>query len=654
MRLPTGQRRKTSKVTMEIKDFKGGSNVLLDEASISPNEAYTANNLVQVGQGLWKPRWGTAYYGADIGDTIDGASEYLKSDGTTELIAIAGGKAYKSTDGGTWTEVTGATFTADVQCYFLQIAGLLYIANGTDALARYNGTTLSTYSALAAPAGLAGALASGLASGTITYYAQVTALNEVGETVGCSEVSKTVNKKRDTWNATTDGITWSWSAVAGATRYQLYISDTSGYEQLLTSTTALSYLDNGSLTINEYITPPLQNTTSAPKFKSMIMSGNRIWATVDPDSPYTVYFSGTGTFIGTFSDFYGGGWINLEKGGRETPQKVVHYQSGSGTGVATVLCKTPEGRGAVWQISIESLTIGDTSFSVPSATKVVGSWGTEAPLSVVSDGNNVMFANRKGWFSMGPQQNFLGILRTNEISNKIRPYWRSLVQSKISGIAAYFYDAKIFISVPVSASGNNQTVILDTERGNWAVSWSFGVKQFLEYTETTGTTKFLYVPLTGNKLIEISENISGDLGAAFSTDYQSGRMETSKLWKDFVRLDKVFIKLGNPKGTVYFEVSGTEKAGGFRTLVSKAITPTSSMTGMGFDLMGNVLMGSTLGTPSTFSDSSDPRYVKIRKTMRDIKLRVYSSNADTDYILQGFIIEGTPIRTNPPSAWKLS
>lgn len=652
-----GQRKKSQTIVHEIKDFRGGTNKLLDEARVADNEAVTALNLIQVQDGLWRPRWGTDYYGETLGAACDGAAEYVKSDGSTELIAIAGGVAYKSTDGGAWSSISGATFTSGVQCYFMQIAGFLYIANGTDSLSRYNGTSLSTYSALAAPASASAVLASGLASGSFVYYAQVTALNDVGETVGSTEASATVNKKRDTWSTTTcDAMTWTWGSVATANRYQIYLSEESGDEALLTSTTSTSFTDDGSLAINPYVTPPLQNTTAAPKFTSMVVSGNRIWGTnneAQTEEMYKVYFSGTGTFIGTFSDFYGGGWINLEKGGREIPTKVVHYQSGQGEGRATVLCRTPEGRGAVWQISISTATVGDVSFSVPSAVKVVGSWGTEAPLSVVSDGNNIQFANRKGWFGLGPQQQFYGILRTNELSSKIRTYWKSLIGSQVSGIAAYFYDAKMFISVPTTSSGNNRIVILDTERGNWTVDWSIGAKQFLEYTDTSGNTHFLYVPLGGTQLIEISENIAGDLGTAFSTEYASGRINNSKLWKDFAKVNKAYIKLGSPRGTIRWEVSGSQKTQGFTTIASKTISPTASLTGMGWDLMGNVKMGDTSGVPTTFSDSSDIRYVTIRKKVRDFKFRLTSSSIDTDYILQGFIVEAKPTKTRPPSSWKL-
>lgn len=643
-----------NKVEREISKFNGGVNRVLEEARIGINEAKEATNLMQVEDGLWKTRWGSDYYTASHTTTIDGAAEYVTSAGATELITISNGVAYKSTDGGALSSISGATFTAGLQCYFVQIANLLYIANGTDALARYNGTVLTTYASLSAPTGLTATASASLPSGIYNMYGEVTALNAVGETVGSTEASVTngMLRPRDQWTAS-DNITWTWSTVASATAYQLYISDTTGYENLLTSVTASSYVDKGELPINPYVEPPLSNTTTAPKFKSMTVSGNRIWATNDPDNPYTAYFSGTGQNMGIFSDFSGGGWINLEKGGRERTKAVVHYQSGSGDGRATVLCSTPEGKGAVWQITIGSATVGDYTFAVPSATKVVGSSGTDSQLSVAPDNNNIWFFNRRGIFTLGPEKNYYGLLRTNELSSRIRNYIRGLIGSQIGTVCAYFYDAKVFFSVPTAATGNNRIIYYDTERLNWTVDWSLGAKQFLEYTDTSKITHFLYVPLTGNKMIELSPNIQGDLGEAFSTTYTSGRWSLRKLWKDFMKLKKVYVKFGNPRGAITFTVSGSSKGSGFTTVGSTTISPAYSLTGMGWDLMGNVQMGATLGVPTTFSDSSDPRYIKINKKLRDIQLRLTTTSIDSDYTLQSFILEGNELKTNAPSSWKV-
>ena len=660
-------RQKTRETLITISDFSGVTNSLIDEARMPVKFAKESNNLIQVQDGLWKTRWGSAVYGADYGANPDGAQEYVKSDGTTELIVIANGKAYKSTDGGTITEISGATFTAGTQCYFMQIAGYLYIANGTDNLARYNGSVLTTYTAINAPTGLTASLvASGLTSGSYTYYAEVTALNDVGETVGSTEASITTNKERDNWISTTDKVTWSWNSVVGANRYQLYLSDESGDEALLTSVTVTNYTDDGTLTINDYVIPPLQNTTGAPKFKSMCISNNRIWSTNDPNALYTVYFSGIGNYIGNFSDFYGGGWINLEKGGRELPISVKHYQSGTGEGRATVLCKTPEGKGAVWQIVISTATVGDVSFSVPSAAKVVGSFGTESILGVVATNNDILFPNRNGIYSLGPEKNFYGILRTNELSSNIRPYWRSLVGSKVPNICGYFYDSKVFFSVPKSTSGNNRIVIYDVERKNLAVDWSIGAKQFLEYTETGGVTKFLYIPLSGNKLIEISENIANDQGTAFSQSYISPLIPVSNVETDIFQLTEIVIQLGRPKGVINFEVAGVGKDNAFTTIGTKTITDFGSNTGIGTDLYSDEAFSSTNSSvrggsgawaiyltdaPETFTQSITKKAIKKRKKIYAIQFHAYSTTADTDFTILKLQAKGRLLRGKIPSQW---
>ena len=668
MRLQTPRKSTAKELLLTINDFSGGYNSLIDEARMPPKFAKESNNMMQVQDGLWKTRWGTTYYGATHDANPDGACEFVKSDGSTELVTIANGKAWKSTNGGSLTEITGATFTAGKQCYFMQIAGYLYITNGTDTLARYDGSVLTTYTQISAPATLSGAITSGLASGSYTLYAEVTTLNEVGETTGSSETSLVVNKSRDNWIAGTDKVTWSWATVSEATRYQLYLADESGYETLLASTESgvTSFTDDGTLDLNPYVEPPLQNTTGAPKFISMCVSGNRIWATNDTNAKYTVYFSGTGQFMGSFSDFYGGGWINLEKGGRELPVSVKHYQSGSGEGRATVLCRTPDGRGAIWQLAISTATVGDTSFSVPSAVKVVGSFGTESVLGVVTTENDIAFPNRKGWFNLGPEKNYYGILRTRERSSNIRPYWRNLSGSQIANICAYFYDAKIFISVPQSSSGNDKIIVFDTERGNWAVDWSIGAKQFLEYTDTDNKTHFLYIPLSGTKLIELLENVLNDLGTAFNQSYISPLLTVSKSKTDILNLKEAIVELGNPRGSINFQILGIGKDDSFATLATKTITSFGADTGVGSDLAGDFFATSTndntkqvsavwtiyfTATPTTYTQATTKGAIRKRAKIYALQFKVSSTTADTSYAILSLQAKGRLLPRKLPSAW---
>lgn len=662
-------RNQTKEVDIALNKFDGGVVKLVEEARVKDNESVEAFNMILEQDGVWTPRWGTAYYSTAIDGVsgLDGFTEYVKSDGTRELIVVGDdGNIYKSTDGGSNTEITtsgaaSAGLTAGNRCYFQQIKSALYIANGVDALVRYDGTNISTYTELSAPdwdSGTPIARGAGLSSGSYTYYYQITALNEVGETTGNTEESIAVDILREDWDEADEYIALDWDAVSGATRYQIYMSDESGYEVLIGSTTDTAFTDggttNGAPIANPYIEVPDDNTTGAPKFTHMIVSNNRLWATGDPDNKFRVYGSGTGQFMGYFSDYYGGFWIDLEKGGREEPIAITHFIDGSGNGKATTLCKTPEGRGSVWQLDVQTITVEGDSFSVPSAIKIVGSVGTNSPLSVVQTEKDIWFANVRGVFSLGPQANYFGILRTSELSSRIRPYWRSITGSAISSIASYYKDAKVFLSIPRASTTNNRIILYDTERDGWIVDWNVGASQFGEYTDSDGVTHLLISQDGDGRLLELSENISGDKGVAFPTSYISPRITMSKDWASFAKIKKAYLRLGDPVGEVNFEVLGTQKNKPYSSLVSKTVTVGSFGYGMGFDLMGRVQMGSASTAPTSPAQASEIRFVKVNKKLRDIQFRVTSEDINTDFSILGLMADGFLIDTSPPSDWKLS
>jgi hypothetical protein len=287
-------------------------------------------------------------------------------------------------------------------------------------------------------------------------------------------------------------------------------------------------------------------------------------------------------------------------------------------------------------------------------------------LGVVNTGNDIAFPNRKGWFSLGPQTGYFGLLRTSEKSSIIRPYWRDLVSSKVSGICSYFYDAKIFISVPTTSTGNDRTIIFDTERGNWAVDWTIGAKQFLEYNDTNGNTHFLYVPTSGNKLIELSPNYLNDLGTVFNQSYLSPLIPISEDKTDVFSLQEAIVELGRPQGSVNFQILGVGKDGAFSTVASTTITSFGSNTGVGTDLVGECYASETnasvkggdgawaiylTDSPSTFAQANTRRGIRKKARLYAIQFKISSSTADTSFSILSIQARGTVISRRMPSNW---
>lgn len=651
-------------INIKLDKFNGGVVTLVDESLLAANSVKVAKNLIQTQDGRWSTRWGTAYYGTTIGGTIEGADRYVSST-TSHLVAVVqngGGTSSvkRSTDNGaTWSTCSGGSLTSGYKPYFIQINNYLYIANGHDILLRYDGsTTLLAYTALATPGSPTPTLGSGLTAGTYTNFYQVSAVNTVGETIASSEINQTTNIERNNWKndpttADTQYIDLDWADVAGATRYLIYYSDATGQERLLDNVTVSAYHDNGKADTAPTVLAPTADTTTGPKFGPMEISGNRIWGTKDPVNKWRVYWSGTTPAPGNFSPIYDGGYVDLELGGAEQPQRVIHYRDGKGGSFATTLTSDPEGNGSIWQIDLQTITIGNFQYTQPIPVKIVGSTGTIAPLSVVKVRNDIMFFNRRGYFTLGSKAQMLNLLSTDEISANIRPDIRSLTGTALGGVCGHYFDAKVFYSMPTAGSSvNNAVYVNDTERRNWSGPWTFGVERFFEYADTSGNNHLLAVPVSGNKLIEMGSGIQGDLGLPFATQLITGLIPVVAQDRTmFGKIRRAYIELSQPVGPITFTVLGTQKHKSFQGFTPLTIGDTVSNAG--FDTFGfdTNFFSDTSITPTAFSRSTIKKYLNIRKKLNNIQFEITTDTFSAAYTLltlqaKGFVVEG-----RDPSDW---
>lgn len=624
------------KFRVDVDNVSGGVNTLVSPIRLDKNEAVALDNMWLIEDGVPDKRPGTEAYGNQtFANRPDGAAEYTKTDSTRELIVVADGKVYRLTTTSK-TEITGATFTQGKRAYFLQYNDLLYIANGTDALARYNGSTLSTYSGISTPTWDGTPITrTGLVAGSYTYYYRVSALNDIGETLAAAEQSITTDKPREDWDSS-NYLTLAWDDVSGATKYNIYFSDTSGFSELLSESVASTYDDDGTAVPNPYVEVPDADTTVGPKFGPMAVIGNRIWATGDPVNKYRVFFSGVGVNKGNFAPSYGGGWVDLEKGGEETTVAVEDYQ-----GKAHIWTKTADGRGSIWQVSLDVVTIESTSFTVPIPTKIIGSVGCDSSRGVVKIGNDVLFANKQGIYVLGNEPGIQGVLRTNEVSSKIRPTWRALDGDSLDKIASFEYKAKVYFAVSTAAGEPDQIMIFDRERAAFMPKWTIGVSQFVEFTESDGTTKLLGI--TSNKLVEVSDSYEGDEGSAFTWTYQSPRFPVDKDWSKFADLMRSFIRLRNAVGSISFTISGTGRTNAVSSIATATITPGSSNSALGWDEFGSIQLGDTDGTPVTFSTESLIKYLRVKAgsdLLRDVQFKVSGDSLADRGIITGLSAEG--------------
>lgn len=643
-KLPTT---KVKEFFVDITKFDGGTLTNVNPARSDKKFAYETVNLEQYADGVWRTRPGTQYYGTDLPTNPDGSTEFETAAGVRELIAIANGIAQKSTDGGSWSDILGATFTAGYKPYFMQSRNNLYVSNRVDPFAVYNGSSFTKFTALTTPSAPTATLTT-LSSGSFANFYRIVAVNTVGFTEPSASLSKPTNKHRDNWT-TGEKASLSWSAVTGATGYQIFWGEYDGEENLIAEVGEgiTSFDDTGAanFAVNTYVETPDDNTTAAPKFGPMEISGNRMWGTYDPDNEWRVYFSGVGVDFARFSTFYGGGYIDLEYGGRFKPVSIVHYRTGKGDPIVTVLCKSPDGQGTTFQIELTTVTIGSETGTVPVASKIVGSIGSDSPGAVVKAGNNLMFPNKKGVYFLRNQAQLFQILSSDDATQNIRNKWNGINQEEIHNIAGYYKPPKTYFCVAVGST-NDTTTVYDFEHNNWNWAWSIGFKQLLEYTDSTGTTHFLGVPTSGTKLVEISDNFVGDFGVAFYQSYISPLLAVSSDKTDTAKVKYAIFEIGNLQGSITCEVLGLNDDGQVSSLASKSATSTTGTSGWSDDAFSDILFSDTSDTPTTFTLSTLSIPVRVGKRLKAIQFKVYSSTLTRMEILRiqakGIVIPGKP------------
>lgn len=660
--------------------FTDGVVTLVNQTNLGPKALAAAQNILLYEKGVPGPRWGTNWFGNALpnGAAIDGAFMYQAVSGANHIVAVGGGNIYRSLDNAvTWTLCTGATFTSGKKAYAEQgsqsggaAANYMYISNGFDYPIRYDGSTvLIPFIAISPPSGLSAAQ-TGLAGSVYTYYYRISAVNAVGTTQGTTTGSVQVSLQRAAWDPThlgTHFVTLSWTATAGAVRYDIYVADNASddaannlyYLDSVGAVASPSYIDNGQAVANPNATVPIQNTTGAPRCREFTSVGSRLYGVQDRDFPYRVWYSGSGPFLGYFSDSYDGGYIDLQRGSQFYPIKVADYRDGKGTPLATVWCNSADTRGCVWQIALTSTTILNTQFTQPSANKLPGSRGTSAPNSVVNVLNDYLFFNYQAIYNLGSRASFLNLLSTDESSANIRPSLTTNISpANVPNIAAYYFQAKVFISAPFNNATNNQVIVYDTEQKAYLPEayYGFGFERMFQYTDTSQTNHLMFWKPGDSRLSETSSGIMGDYGQPFQTNLLTGLMPTQKDRFAFMYVEQAEVEFASSQGGITVELLGIDRTHGYGTQKTFPVAPqaTASNVGWSTNFWTTNYWSDTSLAPTTYSELSNKRYCQVMRDLNAYQWSVRTNSIQSSYRLRTLQLEGTATDAGMPRQWRVT
>ena len=496
---------------IQWKSWAKGLNTLFAPNKIRPDELSRADNVILVSQGSPTRRWGSNYYGNDGGESIHTMlAGYYKSDGSNQLVKIGNG-LFKRLNTGTqnWDVVAGASFTSTQRTRRTILNDVMYISNGIDPLTKYDGTSLTRFTAISKPTNLAVARGASLTSGTFRYSYRITAINAVGETDATSNVTVQVNRNRDEWNfdpqspSSNFSVNLTWTPSANATGYNIYgvTETTETFLDRVDGGTVTSYRDYGLKTPSTLISFPDANTTDAPKGSIITTYKSALLIAGDPNAPSRLYFSAGVDKPDDFSWGNGGGFIDINK----------NSDDGIITGIglfqnSAIIFKER----SIWKFDF-------TESEIPSLFNINRDLGALNHESIHNVENDVFFVGKKvggtvGAFVLGNEPNFLNQIRTNELSARVRPEMLGLIASNYGDVEAFYIDNRYIFAFPDGSSQvNDRALVYDRERLGWTKWVDISLSNLVVYFDQ-GTQHVLFIDQNDQRVSELSSAFGNDKG----------------------------------------------------------------------------------------------------------------------------------------------
>lgn len=634
----------------------------------TPQKGLKVSYNVQLDQnGTVAPRPGLKLYGAQPTGTVMGQIyEYVRMDTTvtpnvpqTWLIWMENrsgvGTIVTAKDGSVATVVTGKTYSVtNVKPHFEQIFGKVMITNGVDNLSYMDvqTQTITAYTSLTQPTGVS-AVATGIGGTTFTLRYRVTAANQ-GETAASSAQTVQVSQLRQTWNGTSQFVTFTWNRVAGAQRYNIYVGDTAGSEYFLDSVSdagsgaTQSYVDPGTLAETTTRTAPAGDSTSGPKTTRSTNIKGQIYMVGDSDNPGRIWFGGTGVSALDFSSFNGGGWVEPNKGGKDFPVVVRPFRDGKGTPMAVCISKGTNGAGKRYLLQPSTTTIGNTLITYMAVQEDNGADGTDSPDGVVLLNDALWYPSRLAFKTTNTKAQIQNILSTQGITDNISTDVTNLSSKYMDSCVGLAYNQCIYWALPYSAATNNQIWVLDLrQKGAWMRPWDFAADWLLLYADNTdGKTKFL--ALVGNKIMEVDPTTAtNDNGVSFQTNIASGDVKFSddgEIWASVIDVTFVFLR---PTGNINLTVNANTEDGVVPlsdTMTSASTQSVSAWGRYGWSTIGWSSLPLNIGQIAV--SSSKPRRqwtIPVDEECSSITWGVGTVDAGVYYQLAEVIIRYVPI-----------
>lgn len=603
-------------------DFRKGLNLLLRPTELSRDEYAQGDNILLKGSGVPTGRWGTSrYFTAGATGTVRGFGTYVDT-GTNvnEIFALTDEGILSKKNGTSSTVMGGVSYPSGSRIMTEELGGYTYIVSPDLPMLSYNGGSLSIFATLSAPTGITATNFSGVSGSYLWSWIVTTNATNGGETTG---VNVTLGNLPQSLNSTQINVSWTAPSTASGSikGYSIY-RGLAGDETFLSAVGAstTTYVDTGE-PASDVVLAPVANTTGGVKSKIIVKFNDRLLV-VPVDEPTKLMISGRYPDQSKFSWADGGGHIFIDPD--------------SGTNITGVAVQPGSNKIIVYKdfshyaVQLDLLTMGPYTILDPQYQPISTSKGASNQDTIQTVENDTFYFGRNGLYVTGYEPNFLGIIRTNEISARIRPYLALLNDSDYQTACSMYVNQKYLLSFP----NRKEIVCYDRERGCFAGIWKlpFGITKMLKYTDGTGTERWV-VGTTDNQVYTFEASVNSDDGVTITKTLRTNK-EQFGVWSALKIIRLFYILFTNITGEVNVNILTEDRNGATSTIKTFTISGSSvaGETGWGANLWGDIQWGLTQGSAVIAGDELY-KWGQLSKTARVMQIEISCTAANSNFEL---------------------
>lgn len=620
--LPTGQN--LPERTWKFDGFNLGVDNFSLATEIAGNALTQLTNGELYGKRSIRPRRGSTRLGSSLGgDQIDGLFQFKEGE-SNEILGLSGGQLKKYNSSlESWSDVTDGTFTTLLRTRGVKMRGALYLGNGTDQFAKYAGSNVLFFTAVAAPTGLTVTPVG--TTGSTHYEYTLTTVTAKGQSLPADNVSI------DNGNAVLDSTNKNDVEFTRRTEdevigYNVFGRSTSGNGVTLmkfieqpTSGTTITFTDDGTIDPTIWL-PPDGDSTDGPSVTMWEQLRGSLVGAGDPDQPHRLVFSGTGDSYESFSPAQNGGWVDVRPGDNDIGIN----------GLAPFETKIIVAK----QRSIHQFLF-DPSTGDATIQELITYTGCGAPGSMVVMENDVAFVDSELKFRiLGYEPNFQASIRTTSLSDgRVNGLFADIDPNYMMNMEAAYHGGRYYLAATTRGSTHNDMVLVYDRRylaflGRWSgedcnvrcwVIWDGKDRQQRLYAGSS-TSGYVYE-------FAVEGELTNHDGSAVETTIRTRNEDLTnsgqqKLWK-WVDL-RLFQIIGSLEIKTILN--------GATTLDTKSFSNNTS-TGWGVAKWGTTKWGIATGPGASATDIDNTYRKEIFEIANSLQFEITKKAAQSDFIL---------------------